>query len=160
MTFATIVSWRALHSTVHTLHCLMSSFTEWIFCWDTRGSYPSNVIASLSEAIHFSTMLSFSAQNTRVSLPGWVSWNTRPADTPSYSSKFFCKNKNHQLAISKIIKYVWVGKYYEAKNNHQWDILKVITEVRLSWKILWKQEKSNVRLTRAPALVPELAACP
>ncbi len=56
----------------------------------------SSLTASRSADIHFSQMLSFSAQKTSECSgpdPGWDNTNTRPAFSPSYTSKFFCKKR-------------------------------------------------------------------
>ena len=55
-------------------------------CYQSSGKQ----VASLRAVIHFSARLSFSAQKATLSCPGWVRRKTRPAGSPSYSSKFFC----------------------------------------------------------------------
>ena len=56
--------------------------------------YGSIWTASFIAAIHFSQMLSLSAQKVNVSFLGCANWNTKPPFSPSYSSIFFWKIKN------------------------------------------------------------------
>ena len=69
------------------ISCLFISRSKSQFKHQMRAV--GSVVASLRAFIHFSAKLSLSAQNTIPSMAGWVSWNTRPGDIPSYSSKFF-----------------------------------------------------------------------
>ena len=67
-----------------------SGLSHLLFCQVVLSfDQPSRQVASLKAVIHFSARLSFSEQKTMLSCPGWVSRNTRPAGSPSYSSKFF-----------------------------------------------------------------------
>ena len=80
--------------------------------WHVSGSkwlsgHPSRQVASLNAVIHFSARLSFSEQKTMLSWPGWVRRNTRPAASPSYSSKFFCKKETYSQKL-----FVVVGESY------------------------------------------------
>ena len=73
-----------------------SGLSHLLFCQVVLSfDQPSRQVASLKAVIHFSARLSFSEQKTILSCPGWVSRNTRPAGSPSYSSKFFWKIKTH-----------------------------------------------------------------
>ena len=57
--------------------------------------YGSIWTASFIAAIHFSQMLSLSAQKVNVSFLGCANWNTKPPFSPSYSSIFFWKRKKN-----------------------------------------------------------------
>ena len=80
--------------------------SECIFIYVTLGNrlcdYGSIWTASFIAAIHFSQILSLSAQNVKVSLPGCANWKTKPPFSPSYNSIFFW-NKNKIFLIYFIL---------------------------------------------------------
>ena len=104
--------WRLRHSTFHKcwpkfwqlkikfqMQMQAQTWIYFVFFWNKNETkfhqifqcaYDALLTACLLiAAIHFSQMLSLSAQNIKVSLPAWANWKTRPPFSPSYSSMFF-----------------------------------------------------------------------